>query len=674
MEAAGHALFLLYEFFIFVTCLNIFYRIGRAEGIAASKILLLVISAGIAVSALLSTIFSFLMVHSMAHYLLAGAALAGISSMVLLRDDFARYRGFVSMLIHSLYEGLVSRRTLLILLLILPIILNIVKVPGDIDSVHVMDSLIPIAENRLTPYTFYYNYVAFWELSYVPSLVITDSDSMLWLNSAKPVILIGLAGYVLGRRLGIPRLLASVLAVSGMLFFHFWIPEGPSGISTLKNDMIFGAGVMLLAYYFVHGRARPGFSSFVIFLLGSVFVLNKYSGVPVLLLAIILVLWMHRKSLSGVLRPYVWLYVAGITATAGHYYLKNLIVFQNPFYPIQVMVAGVGFENGLYDLSGTSILSSLAHPVFWEYVIPADPLRLALLAPLYAGLLGVPILLAYGALRRQGRPLESRHYYALILIMGAWLLYFNSGWSASAYNQDMGYLRDLNSLRYVEGLAVLTDVFLVFLLWRTDVPRMALGALLAVHLSVRLILLYSHTFYSRMIFHANFEMLMLAFPYVFVLALLGLGRRITRTNARLAVLAFGVSAVFVFSPYLLESNRMHWVSVYNDIIFETYDSEGSEIALIARPTNSFSHAAYLFSGENFRHDVAVVTETEFYDRNGELYFERAGSYMRPDHIVTVCDPPEDCSKYLQGLADAMSDYGYFIRLLTDRGIVMQAGS
>lgn len=673
LEVSGYLLFLLYEFSIFVACLNIFYRIGKNEDITTLKLIVLVIATSMVVSSLISTMFSFLQIHSLEYYLLAAVALAAALSFSVLKNDFRQYRIFVSSLINSVFESFASRKNLVFLLLLLPLLFNIIKLPGDIDSLAVMNSILPIAGNQINPYVFYYNYVAFWELSYIPSMAITGSDSFFWLDSIKPVILIGLGSYMVGRTLGIPKFLASVLAFSGILFFHFWMPEGSSGISTLKNDMVFGAGIVFLAYYFIRGKTRPGLSNFIIFLLGSVFVLNKYSGVPVLLFSVALLVWMHRENLpEKIRRPHVWLYAAAIMATAGHYYLKNLVLFQNPFYPIKFVIAGVGFENGLYDLSGTSILSSLANPDLWGYVSPTDPLKAALFVPIYLGIAAVFSFLVYGTVRRPRKSLESRHLYAALFILGAWVLYLNSGWSASAYGEDLAYISTLNSLRYVEGLVVLTDVFLVFVLWKAGIPPKILGALVLAHASVRILGLYSYMFYGGGTVGTNFDLTLLALPCVFVLALLAIRDRISNLSGRLVVLLFATAAVFVFSPYLLESNKAYWMIPYNDIIFETYYSEGSNIALISEPTAPFSYYMYPFAGNRFQHDVAVLTEEQFHDEDGRLYFAKSDSYLKPDYVVAMCDHLVPCSEDLKALSATMNNYGYSAKKISDHGLVLQA--
>ena len=94
----------------------------------------------------------------------------------------------------------------------------------------------------------------------------------------------------------------------------------------------------------------------------------------------------RKKILEKIRHPYVWFYVIVISLTTGHYYLKNLILFENPFYPIIFVVKDIGFQNGLYDLSGTSILSSLGNPKLWEYLSPSDFLKADLFIPIYLGI------------------------------------------------------------------------------------------------------------------------------------------------------------------------------------------------------------------------------------------------------------------------------------------------
>ena len=671
-------LLLLYEFLILMTCVGIFYRIGGREGMTRLKLAALVISTSMVVSPLIATALSFLQANDATHYLLLAAAPAAALNLFTLRRDYRQYSGFLCGLVHSVFESLFSRKALALLILFLPLLFSVIRPPDDVDSLHVMNSVLAMAGNHTNPYDFYYHYVAFWELSYVPSMTITDSDSFLWLVSVKPVILIGLGSCLAGRALGLPRLLIPLVALSGVMFFHFWIPGGPTGISTVKNDMIFGAGVIFLAYCLIRARSSPPlpsparFSDALIFLLGGIFVLNKYSGVPVLLLAVaLLAVANRRRLLEGIRHPHALFCAAAVLATTGHYYLKNLVLFQNPLYPIKFVVGGMGFQNGIYDLSGTSILSSLGDPRLWEHLLPADPVRAYTLVPVYLGMAAILALLAHAAVRQAGKGPPGRHLFAGLFVLAAWAVLAGSGWSASAYPGDMGYVSSLNSLRYVAGLMVLTQMLFAYALWRFGVPPRILGALLGVHVAAQAVVLYLRLPHGRYSTDVILDAWLLAPPIICTLALLVLGGRISGLRARSAALLLVAVMIFSFSPHLLESNRADWMRPYSDIVLETYRSDGSSIALIPEsPHARFSEYIYPFSGNRFQHDVTMAAESQFGGGDGRIRFEKSGSDQRPDYVVRWCNTPDACIQDLQGFAERMGEYSYSTKKISCHGIVL----
>src|SRR6185503_6396001 len=115
----------------------------------------------------------------------------------------------------------------------------------EIDSINYLHYLIDWMANRATPYTFATNYVAFWELSFLPVWTVTGVDLFFPLLALKAVVLLGLSLWLAGRELGLdgPGLLWVIAGALAMR--HFWIES--SGVPTLKNDVLHGAGFVLLS-------------------------------------------------------------------------------------------------------------------------------------------------------------------------------------------------------------------------------------------------------------------------------------------------------------------------------------------------------------------------------------------------------------------------------------------
>ncbi len=213
--------------------------------------------------------------------------------------------------------------------------------------------------NTINPYTITAGLPAFWELSFVPSLLITNSDSFLWITSFKPLFIIGFTSYLVGREIGLPGRISWLTAITSCMFFILWFRE--SGVSTLKNDPILSAGIILIVLSIIKiTKGDLDKTKYFFFLFGILFVLVKYQGVAFTLISIILLVVISRKQITKIKKKSLLIISVGILIiflTTGHYYVHNFVEFGNPFY--SKFPTG---ENKLVDnfLNGkTSIISNL---------------------------------------------------------------------------------------------------------------------------------------------------------------------------------------------------------------------------------------------------------------------------------------------------------------------------
>src|SRR3569832_568311 len=100
-----------------------------------------------------------------------------------------------------------------------PLILLAFRPVDEIDSVNYLHYLIEWMANRATPYSFATWYVAFWELSFLPTWTVTGVDLFFPILAFKGVAILGAAAWLFGRELDVPR---PVLAwsVFGALTMH----------------------------------------------------------------------------------------------------------------------------------------------------------------------------------------------------------------------------------------------------------------------------------------------------------------------------------------------------------------------------------------------------------------------------------------------------------------------
>jgi hypothetical protein len=541
--------FLAWEAAAFALAITLVRRLGwslsGAEGWLAALAIEVTLESSVAAA------FSFARVNSQPAYWIAAGICLGAAVWLRAKEKSAAATGSVSCFRWKI--GAIAA-------LAAPLLLLSFRRVDEIDSINYLHYLIDWMANRATPYVFATNYVAFWELSFLPSWVVTRVDLFFPLLALKGVALLGLAAWLAGRELGLRNGLLLATVCGALSFRYLWF--GYSGVPTLKNDAIHGAGFALLAVAVMRAaRGESGRRYAALLAFGAAFASVKYTGIFAAVLAFAAVWWFWwfwwfrrpsgacRFSVGAALAPLVFLLL-----TSGHYYLHNLLAWGSPFYPFQINLGPIHLP-GTADLSDTSILFSLGDARLWRaFFAPSWFAPAGLLFPvtLAAGLAAAAWRSARAAIRlfRTKDPMD----WAALAILCGWTLYFRSVYSASATPGDLRFLLSgMNSLRYVEGVMALTELFLAALLARKS---MALAAgYAAVNLASRLSGLYA-------------EIPADLFPWPVVAA----------ASAGALALAFGLSrvrparagvvvAVFltVACPFILQRNHNLWTATWDDL-------------------------------------------------------------------------------------------------------------
>jgi hypothetical protein len=428
--------------------------------------------------------------------------------------------------------------------LLVPLFFLAFRPVEEIDSVNYLHYLIEWMANRATPYTFATNYVAFWELSFLPTWMVTRVDLFFPLLALKAVVLLALAAWLAGRELGLRRWLLLWAVFGAITLRHMWFEF--SGVPTLKNDVLHGVGFVLLLLVAMRSvRRKLARADIALLAFGCAFAAVKYTGIFAAGLAIAIVLY-HQRA---------WLSVAAAAVftllTSGHYYLHNALQYGSPFYPFQISFAFIHLP-GTADLSATSILYSLRNPLTWRLLfLPSNGLSPAgLMFPIT-----LVATLSIGAWTLL-RPPSPAHRWAALLLLAGWFLYFRSVFSASAYAGDLVFLRSsLNTIRYVDGVLALSELFLVSLLARW--PRLA-GFLVVANLLSRLLILYpklnAAVFAPRIVVASAVSVLLIS------LATADWRRR----HAAIGLLAASL-CLLAACPILVQRNRMLWTTYWNDL-------------------------------------------------------------------------------------------------------------
>ncbi len=482
----------------------------------------------------------------------------------------------------------------------------------EIDSLYNLHYVLGWYRNRTTPFEFAYNYVPFWELTYLPALVIGRTDGFLWFQSLKAVALVGLLIFLLARQLELPARLSAGLLGMTLSFPHLW--TGPSGVSTIKNDMLHAAGQVaaaLLAARAAKRAARP--TDPVLLALAVIFLSVKFSG-PVLVAAgAAVALAAGRGSLRlAAAVTAAWL------ATAGIYYVRNILSYGNPFYPFEIHLLFWRLP-GRADLSYSTILHNLGDPRLWRAffwppggISPAGALFPAVLAAILAGSAVICLLAFVRWFRgRQVAPLPlALALYQLIV----WGVYVRSIYSASGYPSDLAFvLHDLNSLRYVEGALLVAELSLAAFLVARRAPLPVVWALVALHGASRVWLVLRRESEIPWLLSVGLAATVVLLPSRWRLA------------APIAVLLVGY--------WRVEQRRPQWLPQFQPLYLPLYDLPPQKIFYRIDDEFSQQPCAHLpVAGRRLQHDV--VTEGSLPAETSWLVWLR----RRPDDPAPAAPP------------------------------------
>ena len=562
--------------------------------------ILAVLAAEITLESTFAAIFSYARINGPWAYWIAAAVCATVAATP--RGREALRGAFVGLRSNEL--GRHRWMTALLAALSTPLVFLSFRPVEEADSINYLHYLIDWMANRATPYTFATNYVAFWELSFLPAWTITRVDFFFPLLALKAVLVLALAVWLLGREFGLQGrlLLAAVFGI--VVLRHVWWQT--SGVPTLKNDVLHGAGFVMLVLA-VARAARRGASTLAcraephlgargraprtpaagtsacatsLFAFGAAFAAVKYTGIFEAAFATAVILFYLR----GRVRVWPMVTVAlFVLATSGHYYLHNLLLYGNPFYPFQINLAFLHLP-GTADLSNTSILYNLGNPGLWRaFFLPAGGISLA-------GLL-FPLVLAATPIAVFGRRIPIG---AAALVLVGWLLYFRSVYSAGAGPNDIGLVLSLNTIRYVIGALAVSELCLIAMIARF--PRVAIG-LVAVEAASRLGILYA-------------RLPSAAFPIAMMVAIsIAAGVMVFFAGRR--VWAVSAATLLIGGPLIDERNHRSWLEWWSDLQAPMAAVRGSSLALVTVDDWGY-FAGHIFAAGNPVHaEVRAIEAADF---------------------------------------------------------------
>lgn len=549
------------------------FAIAGAIGFRDLELWLGALAIEISLESSLAAVFSFAHWNSVAIYWVAAALLAAASIRWLRLPRVAPAGRWMP----ALLAGLTA-----------PLILLAFRPVEEIDSINYLHYLIDWMGNRATPYTFATNYVAFWELSFLPAWMVTRVDLFFPLLALKAVVLLALTGWLIGREFGLRNPILGWTLFASLAMRHYWFEY--SGVPTLKNDALCGAGFALMILAVLRAaRGRLSRADTAILGFGIAFGSVKYTGVFFAVVALAAILWMRAAGWKALVAV-----AAFFTVTSGHYYLRSLIEYGSPFYPFQINAGPIHLP-GTADLSYSSILYSLHDPRLWRALFwPTGGLSPAgiLFPETLIAILIVSTWLAVRWLWRRTRP-KPLELAAFLLLCG-WLLYFRSVFSASASPGDLTFiLNGLNSLRYVDGILLVSELVLVALLGRFALP------LIAIQGASRLLLLYG-----------KLPGAVFPLPAILAAALGAFLLMALLPRWRPAVI---ILILIAACPMLVNRNRLVWTTYWNDLKPSLQSLPGKQLDTLCLEDGGYYAGHVVAAGNPVRPEVRSLVLQDLSD-------------------------------------------------------------
>jgi len=526
----------------------------------------------------------------------------------------------------------------------------------NVSDIHEWDSLFSFSavldwiESRTSPYKVPFEYSSFWECRLaVPVLAqraFGDAAGLIVVPQAEALLILALATYVLAYYLIGDEIISAVLAVHAACVYHYW--AAPVGLPSLKNDIIYNAGVVVAVLGFVLAANRgPEALAMLCICAGVSFILVKYSAATLIpaIVAAFLLADLARLGLPGTLAHWQLLVlpilVAGVLS--GHFYVKNLIRFGNPLYPVELKLLGLKLP-GYAKISGTSIIDGLkteatrartwkmlfgrhqfGGSTFWPIGVVALVANVAV--PLIV--LGSLALFIYAPREISGPTVAL---WAVAASAAAGIVgYLGTYGSASSWPQpgDLFHLNRLHSSRYALGVITVAIVALVAAVLRLSSDILyGLVAVIVVDAGLRLIPAYvvcdirlrewRWYFTKCAVAAVIFCGLGLTFPYLgFLLALVGL-----------------VAGICLL-PRVAADNPVWWQRRQSGLMARIGEAPAMNVFLVSAVngpglTERVFRSHLFVAGTRYQHSVRSGPITAL------AHLERAG--WRPQRVVCIRNP------------------------------------
>jgi len=651
-ELTNITFFFIFEFFVLFTGIRIIYLITKniKKNFSEVELVICWIATSLIISSIIPTFFSFLKFNGIWQYLVFSAIICLILHLSN-KSELGKYKNFLVHTFNIIFGYLSDWRPLLIIGIILPFILVVIRPTNVVDDLYFMNYAFDWMLNQETPYENPYHYVVAWEISFLPSMVITSTDNFLWLNSFKALLIISLGTYLIGKTIKLPKYLIWISVFSSILFFQYWY----FWLGTLKNDLIFAVGIIFIILSFVKS-AQEKLDRFTIifFIIGLIFLNTKYTGITLGIVAILFFIVLNRKNiLEKKKKAMKWTTIAVLVflGTTGHYYISNLLEYDNPIYPVNPKI--LGFELPGQDWSQSTIIANINNENLISIFFPTTEISLGGIffpAIFVFGYLGTASIIIYAIVKFvKKKKFETSLFVMAFFLLITWIQYPITPFSAGPMEGgSLLYLNSLESMRYVLGSIFVTELLIIIIFWRLNTPKIAIISFIAINAVSRYLILF-----DAIPRHADLSLIII--PTIILVGLFFFGKYVNKFSLRMGSLISIAFLIFIFSPQLVEENRTAWLPQWKNVYSTVHNLPPSEIYLIRESGNwQFYDREYIIKGDKFQHSIVMESRENLYSiLNKENEINKS-----PEYVAMLCRQTYVCKQDFKELKFELEKYGY----------------
>jgi len=654
-EILNIILFLIFEFLVIFTAIRIVYLITKNNKKNYSRIELVLgwISVSLILTSIIPSIFSFLKYNGIWQYFTIIVLICLILHLSK-KSELIKYKNFLVIKFNNIFDLFLDWRFLVTVAIIVPFFLVRIAPMSNTDDLYTLNFAFEWIFNQQTPYHRAFTYVPFWEISFLPSLVISSTDNFLWLNSFKTLIIIGLGTYLIGKSINLPKFLIWASVLSSILFFKLW--GWGVFLGTLKNDFIFAAGIILIILTLVRTtQVKPTRLYIIFFIMGIVFITTKYSGILLSTIAILFFIFINRNIILENKKNVIkWITITGLVflGTTGHYYLYNFLEFGNPFYPGQLNFLGIELP-GAVDWSNTSILANANNEKLFSIFFPTNTISIGGIffpAIIIFGFLGTGAIIIYGLFKfLKRKKIEISLFIIASFLLITWMLYLATPFSGGTPDGDLNYFNELNSTRYILGSIFVTEILFIGILWRIKIHPIAILSFIAINAISRYVIVV-----NKIQYFYDISIILIIIPFIVLLGLFIIGKKVTKFSTRMVAVILIAIVIFVVTPQIVEENRAFWILSVQNVALSVHNLPPSEIFVIDEPGIYKYYRTYYILGDQFQHSIKMGGRAELFT----ILSQENEINKIPEYVTMICKRNIECEDSITEFKFDMEKNGF----------------